>query len=316
MGRAVAAVAGADVRQVAAVAVIGPTASGKSTVAMAAAAEVAGTELVSIDAMQVYRGMDIGTAKPTAGEQARVRHHLIDLVGAGEDYAVARFQRDYRAARDDIGARGAHALLVGGTGLYLTAAIDDLDMPGQFPEVRDELDVLSTEELFARLLEVDPPATARMEATNRRRVLRALEVSLGSGRPFSSYGPGVDAFPPTPVVQIGLRWDRAVLTQRIARRVRAMLDAGWLDEVRRLMGAPMSRTARQALGYHELIEHLEGRMDIENAVQQITLNTRRFAVRQDRWFRRDPRIRWCDIVDDEREAIPAVVAALRTIETA
>jgi tRNA dimethylallyltransferase len=300
----------------AAVAVIGPTASGKSTVAMAAAAEVAGTELVSIDAMQVYRGMDIGTAKPTAHERARVRHHLIDLVDAGEDYAVARFQRDYRAARDDIAARGAHALLVGGTGLYLTAAIDDLDMPGQFPEVRDELDVLSTEELFARLLEVDPPATARMEPTNRRRVLRALEVSLGSGRPFSSYGPGVDAFPPTPVVQIGLRWDRAVLTQRIERRVRAMLDAGWLDEVRRLKGAPMSRTARQALGYHELIEHLEGRMDIEIAVQQITLNTRRFAVRQDRWFRRDPRIRWCDIVDDEREAIPAVVAALRTIETA
>ena len=299
----------------AAVAVIGPTASGKSLVALAAAQEVRGTELVSIDAMQVYRGMDIGTAKPSLAEQALVPHHLIDLVEPSEDYTVARFQDDYRAARAAIVARGGAALLVGGTGLYLTAAIDDLDVPGQYPEVRLALDALPTAELHRRLAEADPLAATRMEATNRRRVLRALEVTVGSGRPFSSYGPGVSAFPPSPVVQIGLRWSRDALTARIDRRVRAMLAAGWLEEVRALTAGPnpMSRTAGQALGYRELIDHLAGRSTLDEAADLIVLHTRQFAVRQERWFRRDPRIRWHDIDADEREAIPAVVAALHEL---
>lgn len=297
-----------------AVAVIGPTASGKSLVALAAAQEVAGTELVSIDAMQVYRGMDIGTAKPSAAERARVRHHLIDLVEPSEDYAVARFQHDYRDARATVAERGGAALLVGGTGLYLTAAIDDLDVPGQFPDVRDALDELPTEELHRRLVEADPLAAGRMEPTNRRRVLRALEVTVGSGRPFSGYGPGVGAFPPSDVRQIGLRWDRGALAARIEQRVFAMLDAGWLDEVRALLaGPPLSRTAAQALGYRELIEHLGGRLSLDEATDRIVLRTRQFAVRQERWFRRDPRIVWHDVVADEREVIPAVVGALREI---
>ncbi len=297
------------------VAVIGPTASGKSTVALAAAQEVAGTELVSIDAMQVYRGMDIGTAKPSPAEQAAVPHHLIDLVEPSEDYTVARFQADYRAARAAIAGREHAALLVGGTGLYLTAAIDDLDVPGQYADVRAELDLVATDELHRRLAQADPLAATRMEPTNRRRVVRALEVTIGSGRPFSSYGPGVSAFPPSPVVQIGLRWDRAALTARIARRVSAMLAAGWLDEVRALTSGavPMSRTASQALGYRELIDHLAGRLTIDEATDLITLHTRQFAVRQERWFRRDPRIRWLEIGADEREAIPAVVSALNEL---
>jgi tRNA dimethylallyltransferase len=299
----------------AAVAVIGPTASGKSAVALAAAQEVSGIELVSIDAMQVYRGMDIGTAKPSLAEQALVPHHLIDLVEPREDYTVARFQQDYRAARAAIAARGGSALLVGGTGLYLTAAIDDLDVPGQYPGVRAELDALPTEELHRRLAAADPIAATRMEPTNRRRVLRALEVTVGGGRPFSSYGPGVSAFPPSPVVQVGLRWSRDALTARIARRVRAMLDAGWVEEVRTLTAGapPMSRTASQALGYRELIEHLAGHLTLDEATELIVLHTRQFAVRQERWFRRDPRVRWHDIDADEREAIPAVVTALNQL---
>jgi tRNA dimethylallyltransferase len=242
-----------------------------------------------------------------------VRHHLIDLVEPSEDYAVARFQRDLRSARADIDGRGGRPLLVGGTGLYLTSAIDDLDVPGQYPDARADLEGLPTEILYDRLRALDPLAATRMEPTNRRRVLRALEVTVGSGRPFSSFGPGVTAFPPTNVVQIGLRWDREVLTTRIQRRVQAMLDAGWLDEVRRLTAAPMSRTARQALGYRDLLDHLEGRATLEEATARIALSTRQFAVRQLRWFRRDPRIRWLDITTDEREAIPSVVAALNEI---
>jgi tRNA dimethylallyltransferase len=299
----------------AAVAVIGPTASGKSLVALAAAQQVGRTELVSIDAMQVYRRMDIGTAKPSLAEQALVAHHLIDLVEPSEDYTVARFQHDYRAARDAIATRRGRALLVGGTGLYLTAAIDDLDVPGQYPDVRAELDRLPTAELHRQLAAADALAATRMEPSNRRRVLRALEVTVGSGRPFSSYGPGVSAFPPSPVVQIGLRWDRDALTSRISRRVRTMLDAGWVEEVRALTSAPapLSRTASQALGYRELIDHLAGRSTLAEATELIVLRTRQFAVRQERWFRRDPRIRWCDIDADEREAIPAVVDALQQL---
>ena len=140
-------------------------------------------------------------------------------------------------------------------------------------------------------------------------------MTVGSGRPFSSYGPGVSAFPPSPVVQIGLRWSRDALTARIDRRVRAMLTAGWLEEVRALTAGPnpMSRTAGQALGYRELIDHLAGRSTLDEAADLIVLHTRQFAVRQERWFRRDPRIRWHDIDADEREAIPAVVAALHEL---
>ncbi len=300
------------------VALIGATASGKSAVALAAA-QAAGhrVEIVSVDAMQVYRRMDIGTATPTAGEQALVPHHLIDVVEPSEEWTVGRFQEAWMALREEIVGRGAQALLVGGTGLYVRAAVDGLELPGEWPDLRRELEAAAAHDgprpLHARLAALDPAAAARMEPTNTRRIVRALEVCLGSGRPFSSFGDGVGAYPPSPVVQIGLRWPRPVLADRIAARVRRMIDAGWIDEVAALRAetAPMSRTARQALGYGELLDHLDGRCSLEVAVETIITRTRQFAVRQDRWFRRDPRIRWVDItVDPVAEALPIVLEHL------
>lgn len=299
------------------VAVVGPTASGKSSVAMAVAEQLGDVELISIDSMQVYRGMDIGTAKPSADERARVRHHLLDLVDPSDEFTVAEFQRAYVAALDDLAGRGHRAVLVGGTGLYHRAVIDDLDLPGEWPDLRArlqaEVDDLGPEALHARLVALDPDAAARMEPTNTRRIVRALEVCEGSGRRFSSFGPGLDAYSPSPVTQIGLRWDRAVLAARIEDRVHGMIDGGLLDEVRRLHESPggLSRTAAQALGYKELIAHLDGACSLADAVDQVVVRTRQFAVRQLRWFRRDPRVRWVDVEHDPvAEVAPAVLAAL------
>jgi tRNA dimethylallyltransferase len=292
------------------VVVLGPTASGKSDVAMAAARAVPGTEIVAVDAMQVYRGMDIGTAKPSAADRAAVRHHCIDLVDPWVDFTVTEYRRAYDEA---VGTITGRPLLVAGTGLYLTAVIDRLDMPGVWPEVRAELAGEDLGSLWRRLGELDPEAAARIEPGNRRRVVRALEVCLGSGRPFSSFGPGVGSFPPTEATMIGLRWPRRVLATRIEQRVAAMLAAGLRDEVSRLAAGGLSRTARQALGYKELLDHLEGRSTLDAAVAAIITRTRRFAVRQERWFRRDPRVRWYDVdLDRVSELAPTVADALQT----
>jgi tRNA dimethylallyltransferase len=293
-----------------AVVVLGPTASGKSDVAMAAAREVAGTEIVAVDAMQVYRGMDIGTAKPTAADQAAVRHHGLDLVDPDAEFTVADYRRAYDAAVASICGR---PLLVAGTGLYLSAVVDRLEVPGQWPAVRAELEQSETSGLWDRLQALDPLAASRIEPGNRRRIVRALEVTLGSGRSFSSFGPGLQAYPPTDAVLLGLRWPRAELAARIERRVEAMMVAGLLAEVGRVARGGLSRTAAQALGYKELLAHLDGRVSLDEAVAQIVQRTRQFAVRQERWFRRDPRVRWFDIDRDPvAEVAPAVVAALRT----
>jgi tRNA dimethylallyltransferase len=281
----------------AALAIVGPTASGKSALALAVARQLGDVELVSVDAMQVYRGMDIGTAKPSPAEQREVPHHLVDVADPSEDFSLARFVALGRAAMADIEARGKRAVLVGGTGLYVRGLVDELEIPGQWPGVREELEAEpDTARLHERLAALDPLAASRMEATNRRRVVRALEVTLGAGRPFSSFGPGLAAYPPRPTVQLGLDLPLPVLDERIAARVHAMVAAGFLDEVRRLAGAPtgLSRTARQALGYRELLEHLEGSIGLEEAVDTVIARTRKFARRQVRWFRRDPRIRWLD----------------------
>ena len=274
-----------------------------------------GVELVSIDAMQVYRGMDIGTAKPTAAEQSLVRHHLIDLVDATENFTVSRFQAEYRSVMADIESRGGMAILVGGTGLYLRAVVDDLEIPGQWPEVRaeleNELETVGPEALHRRLQELDPAAATKMEPTNGRRIVRALEVCLGGGRTFSSYGPGVDVYPPSRVRQVALRWDREVLSRRIESRVLTMVEAGLLDEVTNLHATGLSPTAAQALGYKEMIDHLEGRTSLDEAVATTILRTRQFAVRQERWFRRDPRIEWFTVEDDPvTEVAPRLAATL------
>jgi tRNA dimethylallyltransferase len=278
-------------------ALVGPTASGKSALALELAQRAPGVELVSVDAMQVYRGMDIGTAKPTPDERAAVRHHLLDLADPADAFSVAEWRAAADRALADIAARGGRALLVGGTGLYLRAVVDDLDLPGRWPDVRAELEAEpDTAALHARLAEADPVAAARMEPTNRRRVVRALEVALGSGRPFSSFGPGLDAYPPVDVPQIGLWPPLDVLDRRIAERVAAMAAAGLVDEVRRLLDAPggLGRTAGQALGYREVAAALEAGTSVEEALDETVRRTRAFARRQLRWFRRDPRIAWDD----------------------
>jgi tRNA dimethylallyltransferase len=279
-----------------ALAIVGPTASGKSALAMELARRHGDLEIVSADAMQVYRGMDIGTAKPSPEEQAEVRHHLIDVADPSEDFSLARFLGAARAAVADIEARGRRAMVVGGTGLYVQALVDDLEVPGQWPEVRAELEAeADTAALHRRLAEHDPLAATRMEPTNRRRIVRALEVTLGAGRPFSSFGPGLGVFPETPTRLVGLRCELPAVDTRIEARVHDMLDAGWLDEVRGLArDGVLSRTARQALGYRELLEHVEAGIPLDQSVSDTVHRTRRFARRQIRWFRRDPRIQWLD----------------------
>lgn len=282
------------------VALVGPTASGKSAIALAVARQRDDVEIVTVDSMQVYRGMDIGTAKPTAQERSLVPHHLLDLVEPHEEFTVAAWQRLAREALGAIEARGHVALLVGGTGLYLRALTDDLDIPGRFPEARAEVEAelarIGAAALHARLVELDPVAASRMEPSNDRRIVRALEVTLGSGRRFSDFGPGLEANPPSAIAQVGLAVDPAALADRIADRYEAQLADGFLDEVAALAERPqgLSRTAAQALGYKELLSHLAGACSLEAAVDLAVRRTRRFARRQRVWFRRDPRITWVD----------------------
>ena len=294
--------------------ILGPTASGKSDVAMALAGQHPDAELVVADAMQVYRRMDIGTAKPSIADRAAVRHHCLDLVDAADEFTVTDYALAAQQAMSDIAGRRHHGVFVGGTGLYLRSGTDSMEMPGRWPEVRRELDqriaVEGVEALHGQLVVLDPAAAAKMEPTNARRVVRALEVTIGSGRKFSSFGPGIDTFPPVPFLQFGLRWPRPLLAERIARRVHAMISAGLVDEVAELARGQVSRTARQALGYKELFDHLDGVGSLEAAIETIVTRTRQFAVRQERWFRRDPRIRWIDIDGDP------VATALPVLESA
>jgi tRNA dimethylallyltransferase len=307
------------------VVVLGPTASGKSDVAMALAEECnhesssLPIEIVAVDAMQVYRRMDIGTAKPSAADQSRVAHHCIDLVDADCDFTVADFTPVATAAIAEIEGRRAVPLVVAGTGLYLRMLTDPMEIPGEWPEVRVRLERRLVTEgpqaLHAELSLLDPVAAAKIEPANGRRTVRALEVCLGSKRLFSSFGPGLTAYGRTRFRQFGLRWSRDVLAARIATRVHSMMAAGLLDEVAAVRDVPggMSRTAQQALGYKELIDHLDGRCSLDGAVEQVIVRTRQFAVRQERWFRRDPRIQWIGIDRDPvGEAVRVIRRAIAT----
>ena len=287
-------------------AILGVTASGKSALAMALARRRGDVELVSVDSMQVYRGMDIGTAKPTVAEQTDVRHHVIDLVDPWEPFDLRTFQDAVRRALADIAARDRRAVLVGGTGLYLRAAVDELDIPGTFPDVAAELAAEpDTAALHARLRQLDPVAAERMEPGNRRRILRALEVTLGSGREFSSYGPGLEVHPPSPVRMVGLWLPRPVVAERIERRYGRQVEAGFLEEVEALAAGPaLSHTAAQALGYRELLGHLEGKCTLDEALATAVTRTRQFARRQRVWFRKDPRIAWLGAEHDAMVALP------------
>ena len=289
-----------------AVALVGPTASGKSALAHALAFDHHDTvEILAVDAMTVYRGMDIGTAKPTRAERAEVSYHLLDLVEPSDEFTVAQYQEAARLAAADVWRAGHKVLYVGGTGLYGRAILDNLAIPGQYPNVRTLLEERAKEELpalYGELEVLDPLAASRMEATNARRVVRALEVTLGAGRPFSSYGEGLLTYGRARVVQIALQSDFEQLDLRIANRFRSWMDRGLLEEVTALASAPggLSRTARQAVGYRELLRHVEEGADLEACVEDAIIQSRRLARRQRSWFLRDPRIEWFDDAHEAR----------------
>ena len=294
-------------------ALVGPTASGKSAIALHVAKVLGDVEIVSVDSMQIYRELDIGTAKPAAAERSAVAHHLIDVASPDEEWSVARFQSEARTAVDDIEQRGKRALLVGGTGLYVQAVIDDLRFPGEDLELRRELEAWTAQPggvaaAYEELKEADPTAAARIDEHNARRIVRALEVIRLTGKPFSSFGPGISNFGPTafPVELVGVWLPRDVLARRIEARVQAMREAGLEGEVNRL-GSRLSRTARQAIGYKELID-LPTDGDVDGAFDMIARRTRSFARRQRMWFRRDPRITWLASADNPCAVVPALLA--------
>jgi len=277
-------------------ALVGPTASGKSDAALAIAPRL-GAEVVSVDSMLVYRGMDIGTAKPTIEQRAVVPHHLLDLAEPSERFTVARYQELARGALRSI----ARPLLVGGSGLYLRAVVDDLAFPPEDPVVRASLeaeaDDLGADALYHRLADTDPVAAARIEPGNVRRIIRALEVTAISGSPFSSFATAWDRYDADRVRAAVIRMNREARRIRIGERVLAMLRNGWLDEVQGLLDRGFGGwiTASRAIGYAELAEHLDGRVSLDEAAERTVKRTRELARRQMAWFRRDPRIRWFDV---------------------
>ena len=294
--------------------IVGTTASGKSSIALELARNIPNIEIVSIDSMQIYRGMDIGTAKPTTAEREEISHHLIDIVDPSAEFSLSQFQSEAKKAISDIERRGAIPLLVGGTGLHLRAVIDDFEIPRQYPVIGEELKgEPDTTKLHKLLFSLDPVAADRMEETNRRRILRALEVTLGSGRPFSSYGPGLQHYQQTRFQMVGPRWPRAVINQRIENRFTQQMQDGFLEEVRELTtyGNGLSRTARQALGYSQFLEYLDGNVSLDQAIDAAKQQIKKFSKRQERWFRRDPRIQWFDIKENPLELISTLVEEWR-----
>jgi tRNA dimethylallyltransferase len=277
------------------IAVVGPTAAGKSELSLTLARTLDG-EVVNADSMQLYRGMDIGTAKLTLAERAGVPHHLLDTWPVTRAASVSEYQLLARQAIDDIRNRGRTPVLVGGSGLYIRAATDNLRFPGTDPELRSsleaELSQVGAAALHARLAQLDPAAAAAILPGNGRRIVRALEVIELSGHPFSATLP--DYEPVYPVVQVGVAMPRPELDQRIADRVSRMWQLGLVDEVRGLERAGLreGRTASRALGYAQVLSYLAGECTEEAAAAQTILATRRFVRRQESWFRRDPRVRW------------------------
>jgi tRNA dimethylallyltransferase len=295
------------------VVVVGPTASGKSDLAIAVAQRLGAAEIVNADSMQLYRGMDVGTAKLPEAERGGVRHHLLDVLDVTEGASVAAFQRAARAAIEDCRARDVTPILVGGSSLYVRAVIDRLDFPGTDPAVRArwaaELESVGPEVLHERLAAVDPAAAARILPSNGRRIVRALEVVELTGKPFAAELPE-HASVYDGVVLVGLEVPRDVLDERITRRVDAMFDAGLVDEVRTLAerGLVGSPTAERALGYAQVLALLRGECSEQEAKDATVAATRKFARRQDRLFHQDPRVQW--LAHDDPALVEAAVSVV------
>jgi len=298
------------------IAVVGPTAAGKSGLAIDLARALDG-EIVNADSMQLYAGMDIGTAKLPPDQRGGVPHHLLDIWDITQAANVAGYQRLARAAVDDIRARGRVPILVGGSGLYVRAVLDDLNFPGTDPRLRgqleDELDQVGPGPLYERLTRLDPAAAAAILPGNGRRIVRALEVIELSGRPFNAELPGYEAV--YPAVQVGLGLDRAELDRRISDRVDGMWRAGFVAEVRALerRGLRQGRTSSRALGYAQVLRFLAGEWSADQARLETVRATRRFARRQESWFHRDPRISWLEAGHGSEAAL--LGSAMATIGT-
>jgi tRNA dimethylallyltransferase len=298
------------------IAVVGPTAAGKSDLALGLARALGG-EIVNADSMQLYAGMDIGTAKLTAAQRQGVPHHLLDIWDVRRTANVADYQRLAREVIAGIQGRGLVPVLVGGSGLYIRAALDDLDFPGTDPQVRERLEAELAEggpgPLHARLAAADPDAAAAILPSNGRRIVRALEVIEVSGRPFTAVLPSYQSV--YRAVQIGVRVPRAVLDARIAGRVSLMWQAGLVDEVARLdqAGLREGKTASRALGYAQVLRFLAGECSLDEARAQTVQATKRFARRQESWFRRDPRVIWLDTEEGPGGDADLLGRALATI---
>jgi tRNA dimethylallyltransferase len=284
-------------------ALVGPTASGKTEAGIDLARRL-GAEILVIDSMTVYRGMDIGTAKPDAESRSVVPHHLLDVADPGELFSVARFQALARGTLMDLRVRGVPGLLVGGSGLYFRAVVDDLRIPGTDRRARRLLEAegvaLGPERLHRRLASLDPDAAPKIDPANVRRTVRALEVAAITGRPFSSFAGAWDLYPPGRVRAVGVDIPSEALRQRIEARVHGMVAAGLVDEVAGLIdrGSGPFLTSSQAIGYLEAALHLEGRLSEGEMVERTIRRTRALARRQMAWFRRDPRIRWVEAAED------------------
>ncbi|HEX4055726.1 MAG TPA: tRNA (adenosine(37)-N6)-dimethylallyltransferase MiaA [Tepidisphaeraceae bacterium] len=278
--------------------IVGPTASGKSALAMELARSC-GAEILSVDSMQVYQGMDIGTAKPTQRQRREIPHHLLDRVRPDEQFSAARFVEMADRVIEESNARGAKLIATGGTPMYFKALFEGLfEGPSADEALRKRLRAMSGPELHERLKQVDAAAAERIHAADSRRLVRALEVYELTGQPISTLQKQWERQQPARhrAVWIGLRWEREALNRRINARVKEMIEAGWVEELRGLLAEfpVLSKTAREATGYAQLVDHVMGRIGLDEAVEQIKIDTRQLARRQMKWFRRFRNVQWLE----------------------
>jgi tRNA dimethylallyltransferase len=277
--------------------ICGPTATGKSDLALEVAEKFDG-EVINADSMQLYRGMDIGTAKLTVEERRSIPHHLLDILTVNQDASVAQYQGLARAAVDEIRERGKSAIIVGGTGLYIKSIIDEMNFPETDPALRkrleDEAELLGTAELYSRLRVLDPEAAAAIDPANTRRIIRALEVIEVTGEPYSANLPSDTSLRYPDALHFGLAMERANLAPRIETRVHRMFEQGLVEEVRSLIsqGLLAGTTAQRAIGYAQVISFINGEISLEQAIEETIIATRQYVRRQETWFKRDQRIQW------------------------
>ena len=286
----------------------GATATGKSSLSVELAQAI-DAEIINADSMQVYRGMDIGTAKITLEERQGISHHMLDVLDVNQDSNVAWYQSGAREVIDEIHSRGKSVVMVGGTGLYIKAVIDELNFPDTDPMVRHtlnkEAEDLGIDAMFARLEKLDPAAAIAIDRANLRRIIRALEVIEITGKPFTANLPREESIRYPDARQFGLVMDRELLSERIDQRVNTMFENGFVEEVQKLMSSGLleGRTAQRALGYSQIVSHLKGETSLDAAVEETKRATRQYARRQETWFSRDVRIKWISTRQPRLETI-------------